>query len=178
MSAQPANDNCNGAFPLAVNGSCIPTTGDVAGATLSMPAITCGFTGTANDDVWYRFTATSTVATIKVTGSASFDAVVDLRIGPCNGIGIACADATGYGGTEAINATACHQPSLVRVMTMGRGPRDHDLDICVFVPANDFAVAPSSGGLQQLYPHHGRRHRCHRVHSSAHMQRQHGHCER
>src|SRR5262245_3723564 len=76
-SAQPAINYCVSAITLGVNTTCVPTTGDVAGATQSMPALTCnGFTGTANDDVWYTFTATTPTAYIEVTGSASFDAVV------------------------------------------------------------------------------------------------------
>src|SRR5262245_42859153 len=69
--AQPANDDCFGAINLVVNSSCSPTTGDVAGATESMPALTCNnFTGTANDDVWYMFTANAPTAYIEVTGSS------------------------------------------------------------------------------------------------------------
>src|SRR5262245_27391281 len=122
VAAQRANNDCGGAINLVVNSSCSPTTGDVAGVTQSMAALTCnGFTGTANDDVWYMFTAVSNTAYIEVTGSASFDAVVDVRLGPCAGIGIACADATTNGGTEVVFATALiiGLPYYVRVYDYG-----------------------------------------------------------
>jgi hypothetical protein len=104
----PTNDDCAAATALTVYGATCggATTGNVAGATQSLPGILCGgFTGTANDDVWYSFVATSTAQTITVVGSASFDAVVDLRSGACSGTNINCADATINGGTEVINAT-------------------------------------------------------------------------
>ncbi len=97
----PANDNCSGAIALTVNASAI--SGDVSGATQTLTA-TC--VGNANDDVWYSFT-TSVAGnyTITVVGSSSFDAVVDLRSGTCNGTNILCADVTTAGGTETISAT-------------------------------------------------------------------------
>lgn len=97
----PANDNCSGATGLTVGAAAV--TGNVSGATQSLAA-TCA--GTANDDIWYSFT-TSTAGTYAITlvGSSSFDAVLDLRSGACNGTNIACADNTSGGGTETITAT-------------------------------------------------------------------------
>jgi hypothetical protein len=57
-----------------------------------------------DDDPWYKFTATSTTATIEVHGGGDYDAVVDLRSGACNGTNIACADATPEGERKFINA--------------------------------------------------------------------------
>jgi|GEM_PF-362535 len=107
IPSAPANDDCSGAIPLTVYGPACgaSTTGNVAGATQSLPAITCsGFTGTANHDVWYSFIATSTSHIITVVGSASFDAVLDLRTGSCNGTNINCADTSVTGGTEILHA--------------------------------------------------------------------------
>ncbi|HMO33571.1 MAG TPA: hypothetical protein PKE07_11310 [Lacibacter sp.] len=50
-----SNDNCSGAINLTPGNSCTNVRGTVASATNSGIAATCG--GTANDDVWYRFTA-------------------------------------------------------------------------------------------------------------------------
>ena len=98
----PANNDCSGATTLTVNAAAV--TGDVSCATQSIAAITCGGnTGSAEDDLWYKFT-TTTAGTYKinVVGSSDFDAVVDLRSGACNGTNISCADATLEGGTETI----------------------------------------------------------------------------
>ncbi|HKC67008.1 MAG TPA: hypothetical protein VKG26_02175, partial [Bacteroidia bacterium] len=50
------SDNCSSATVITPNSSCIYTAGTSAGATQSIP----GCVGTADDDVWYQFTATST----------------------------------------------------------------------------------------------------------------------
>ncbi|MES2590382.1 MAG: T9SS type A sorting domain-containing protein [Bacteroidota bacterium] len=107
-SPVPANDECSGAVSLTVYSATCggAVTGNVGGATQSIAAIACNsFTGTANDDVWYSFVATATNHTVTVVGSASFDAVIDLRSGACSGTNINCADTSFGGGTEILNAT-------------------------------------------------------------------------
>ena len=144
----PANDNCAGAIGLVAGTSCNPVTGTVFNATQSIPALNCAtFTGDADDDVWYSFVANATAMTVRVEGSASFDAVVDLRSGACNGTNIACADATVAGGVETINATGLTVGATyrVRVYDYGTGsPSTPTFDICVFstpaAPANDECV--------------------------------------
>lgn len=94
--APPANDECTGAITLVSNTNCMETYGTTFGATQSMDAILCnGFTGTADDDVWYSFVATNTDQTISVQGQAGFDAVIELFSGTCSNLtSIACGDAT------------------------------------------------------------------------------------
>ena len=141
----PANNDCGGAINLAVNNTCVTTGGTTAGATQSLAAIICAtFTGDANDDVWYSFTATATTATIEVQGSATFDAVIDLRSGLCNGTNIACADATVNAGLEVINATGLTIGAVyfIRVYHYATAaPADPTFTICVYnggnPPAND-----------------------------------------
>ncbi|WP_320814681.1 gliding motility-associated C-terminal domain-containing protein [Flavobacterium sp.] len=70
-----ANDECINATVTPVNDdtSCLQTaSGTLIGATASTPASTC--TGTADDDVWFQFTATSTthyISLVNVTGSTT-----------------------------------------------------------------------------------------------------------
>jgi hypothetical protein len=104
----PANDNCAGAISLtpglAGAGCTSPTSGTTVAATASGVANTCG--GTPDDDVWYSFVAAATSQTITVAGSASFDAVVELRSGTCAaGTNVACEDNTFAGDTETLVAT-------------------------------------------------------------------------
>ncbi len=107
LYAAPVNDNCSGATTLTVNTSCTPTNGSTVGATQSIPAINCnGWTGNADDDVWYKFVAGNSSQTISVTGNGSFDAVVELLSGSCGSLSsITCSDNTYGGGTETIAAT-------------------------------------------------------------------------
>jgi hypothetical protein len=114
----PANDNCAGAIALTLNAA--PITGDVTSATQSLAAF-C--TGTAEDDVWYSFTtANAGDYTIKVAGSASFDAVVELLSGTCNGTNVACANTSGSGGTETlVTNLSANTTYYVRVYDYGSG---------------------------------------------------------
>ncbi len=144
----PANDNCAGAITLTAGASCNPVTGTVVSATQSIAALSCNaFTGDADDDVWYKFVANAGALTVKVAGSTSFDAVIDLRSGGCNGTNIACADATVAGGVETIAATGLTVGATyyVRVYDYGTGtPSTPTFDICVYAtpaaPANDECV--------------------------------------
>lgn len=100
--AAPANDACVNAISLTVNAGCTNTNGTTFGATQSL----IGCAGTANDDVWYSFTATNYTQTIQVTGSASMDAVVELYNGSCASLtSMSCTDNSFSGGTETVIAT-------------------------------------------------------------------------
>ncbi|MBK8338886.1 MAG: T9SS type A sorting domain-containing protein [Flavobacteriales bacterium] len=150
----PVNDDCAGATTVTMGTSCVPTTGTTAGASSSLTAITCNtFTGDADDDVWYKFTATAASATIRVDGDLDFDAVVDLRSGACNGTNIGCADATVEDGIEQIVVGGLTIGALyyVRVYDYYTGPAPTPgFTICVFntpgAPANDqcFNVVPQT----------------------------------
>ncbi len=100
----PANDDCGNATSIVQETGIVtaaeatPTAGTIENATNSgLPAETCaGWTGTANDDVWYSFVAlTETVnITYEATGTA-FDMVIQLYSGVCGSLVVEdCADAT------------------------------------------------------------------------------------
>lgn len=141
----PTNNDCAGAILLSVGSTCAPILGSTLGATQSLAAITCNtFVGDADDDVWYRFTATATALTVRVDGSTEFDAVVDVRSGTCNGTTIGCADATVEDGIEQVSLTGLTVGTsyLVRVYDYFLGaPATPDFTICVFgtppPPPND-----------------------------------------
>ena len=139
LLAAPTNDNCTNAINLTPGASGVPcssTAGTVAAATASTPTTTC--TGTANDDVWYKFTATSTSHTISVTGSASFDAVFEFFSGTCGSLtSIACKDGTFDGGTETATQTGLTigNTYYVRVYDYYTGiPTTPTFTICITTP--------------------------------------------
>ncbi|MCS6934999.1 MAG: PKD domain-containing protein [Chitinophagales bacterium] len=118
----PANDNCVGATPL-VPCSAPVNSGVVTGATQSLPANTCsGFTGNANDDVWFSFVATDPTMYITVAGYGGYDAVVEGREGPsCNGTFLGCVDATFSNGVEnaVLTGATVGQTYFIRVYDYG-----------------------------------------------------------
>ncbi len=100
--AGPANDFCNSATTLTagnvVNGTTV-NAGASQGVAACVPAA-----GTADDDVWYQFTAVGDSAIITVQGAAPFDAVVALYGGTCTALtqqGI-CVDTSFAGGLEIL----------------------------------------------------------------------------
>ncbi|MBH8559965.1 fibronectin type III domain-containing protein [Hymenobacter negativus] len=139
----PANDDCAGAITLTPAATCTPTTGTTVGATQSQAPIVCGsYTGNSDDDVWYRFVATATSHTVTVVGSASFDAVVDVRSGTCaSSTNIGCADATTAGGTETATLTGLTVGSTYYVRVYSYDTAMDTFTICVTLPvagpAND-----------------------------------------
>src|SRR6476620_8070361 len=135
MAPAPSNDNCAGAITLTPSGSCSATAGTTVSATQSLAAITCnGFTGNADDDVWFKFTATSTSNSVSVTGSSTFDAVVDMRSGSCNGTNIYCADATFSGGTETISTTGLTIGTTYYIRVYSYSATTGTFTICVTTP--------------------------------------------
>ncbi|REK34202.1 MAG: hypothetical protein DWQ44_07345 [Bacteroidetes bacterium] len=103
-----ANDNVSGATALTVNSSpCTALCGTYYSSSNATNSGIAGCSGIADDDVWFSFVATNSSTTIKVLGSGGYDPVVELFT---NGMAsIACANATGTGLTETINATTLTQ---------------------------------------------------------------------
>ncbi len=146
-SGGPSNDDCATATSLSVSptATCVTSSsGTTVSATQSIAAVTCGgFTGDADDDVWYSFTATATDHDITVTPGTINDLVLDLRSGACDGSNIDCADATTGGNAEVINATslAIGTTYYIRVYSYGNSGNAGTFDICVTtpitIPSND-----------------------------------------
>nr|WP_321230436.1 T9SS type A sorting domain-containing protein [uncultured Psychroserpens sp.] len=107
---EPANNDCDGAESVTqetniadvASATAIP--GSLAGATASgLPAEVCnGFTGIANDDVWYSFVALT--SNVNVTFDApNTDTVAVLYSGTCGALSVVGCDDSGN--PEAISAT-------------------------------------------------------------------------
>ena len=125
--------------PCVVNNSCatatmIGTTGNggtvsstTTGATVSRLAEACGgFTGTADDDVWFSFTTDGDGGdvTLALTGAATaLDAVIQVYSGACGALtNIGCADAGASGGlneTASLTGLAANTTYYARVYGFG-----------------------------------------------------------
>ncbi|MEI7801978.1 MAG: T9SS type A sorting domain-containing protein [Bacteroidota bacterium] len=158
------NDVCDSAILLTQNTTCVPTSGDVNGAFIQQgPG--CSF-GNPNDDIWYKFVATTTNPVIEVTGSGSFDAVVEV-FDNCGGNQVACIDATFTGGVESQQITAVIGTTYyIRVYDYYSGyPATTTFDICVYdapppcitcspsyTPENEVCGSDVNGGCNMAVP--------------------------
>jgi hypothetical protein len=137
----PDNDECFTPQVLATNVACAPITADAAGATPSFSGSGCnGNTGSADDDVWFRFIATAGNVRITVdgngTGGGAYDPIVELLYTEnCSSFNqLACANATGTGGIEVIDfeGVAIGVAYYVLVYDAGTGqPANTTFTICV-----------------------------------------------
>lgn len=125
------SDGCSAATAITVTANCSsPVSGTTVGATQTI----AGCVGTADDDVWYKFTATSTSHIITVDGSAGFDAVVQLFSGTCSSlISLSCMDQGLDGDVETIYASGLTIGNVytIRVYHYYSGPGTGTFTICV-----------------------------------------------
>jgi GEVED domain/Secretion system C-terminal sorting domain len=144
----PANDEIAGALTLPVNASpCTDLCGTyytTTGSTASMfPTSSCPTA--PDDDVWFKFVATSTSQTITVRSATGNDAVIGLYDNSQTEIaGSGCVNATGvYGLTEVINATSLilGDTYYLRLSNLGVGlGNNNGFSICinqVILPPNN-----------------------------------------
>src|SRR6185312_4524122 len=127
------SDNCSSATVITPNASCVYTSGTSGGATQSIP----GCVGTADDDVWYQFTATSTSHQITVSPSASYDPVLQLFSGSCAALAnLYCQDLNNTGQGEVINATGLTIGTVYhfRIYHYWSGSGSSTFSVCVSAP--------------------------------------------
>ncbi len=132
--APPANDNCAGAIAATVNGDLLcgsVTPGTVVGASASGPA---GCAGTADDDVWFSFSATSTVHNfdlLNVAGSVT-NMVMEVFSGACGSLAsIACSDPN----SAQFSGFTIGQTYYLRVFTnTATGGQNTTFDVCIGTP--------------------------------------------
>lgn len=98
------NDECSGAMnivPEAGNTTCAWKQASLIGATRSTPTACYG---NNEDDIWFKFTATSTRHQIWVTTSQSIFPCLELFSGSCgNLVSIGCYNSTNGGSTEQVS---------------------------------------------------------------------------
>jgi hypothetical protein len=137
-----ANDDCDNAIALTPAATCAaPTAGNTTNGSVDF----AGCTGNADDDIWYKFTATASSHEILVTPTiATFDPVIELFSGICTNLtSITCMNANGANVAEDIIATGLTigNTYYVRVYHFAAGAGGGTFNICVLnppaAPAND-----------------------------------------
>ncbi len=127
----PVNDECSGATSVAVSsGSCNYTTGSISFATASPQANTCS--GTADDDVWYFFTATSPSVTVHVTNISGSTTNLNHSVysGTCGALGLAlnCSDPN----TSILNGLTIGNNYFLRVYSStATAGQSAQFDVCI-----------------------------------------------
>lgn len=123
----PANDECAGAIEISAGSTISAST---RSATQSMAAEACNGApaGDANDDVWFKFTASqSGSTTITLTPDLIFDGVINAYSGNCGSlVSLACAD-QGFDGepeTLTLSNLTIGQTYYFRVYGYGNAGKD------------------------------------------------------
>lgn len=158
LPVAPANDNCSGAYTVAVNSSSICTSqtgGTVAGATASGVALGSCF-GTPDDDVWYSFVATATTHTINITNVAGSvtDMYHSVYSGSCGSLGAAlvCSDPN----TSTVTGLTIGNTYYIRVYTYtSTSGQTSTFSVCVTTPppppANDNPCTATAAAVNSAY---------------------------
>lgn len=127
------SNDCSTATTLPVTANCSsPLAGTTTGATQSIT----GCAGTADDDVWYSFTATAANHKITVTPGAGMDPVVQVFSGTCASLtSLVCRDLGFSGDPEIVNLTGLSVGTLyrVRVYHYAAGSGTGSFTICLTV---------------------------------------------
>jgi Ig-like domain CHU_C associated/PKD domain/Secretion system C-terminal sorting domain/Fibronectin type III domain len=166
----PANDDVAGALNLTINSTCNPTNSvlpTTLGATpsASVPVCSAATPGTADDDVWYKFTTPAQAGltyTVAVTGISTYNPVLQLFTGtPAALTAVTCLNGTNNGGTENYTAILpANATYFVRVYHSGPGGANGNFNVCVTVappvcavyagetPANNASVATSTATMR------------------------------
>jgi large repetitive protein len=151
-TSPPSSDECANAINLSMDpfgATCTnPVTVTTTGATASTPATSCN-SADAGDDVWYRFTAISTSAIIRVSGIVNTINNATTSVGfalyenacPATTTSLACEGNLGFGsGFKIINGLTIGNIYFVRVWTGGTNNYG-SFSLCVqqvpAPPAND-----------------------------------------
>ncbi|WP_160136765.1 T9SS type A sorting domain-containing protein [Chryseobacterium sp. c4a] len=156
----PLNDECTTAITLTVNPDMNcgnKTSGHTLGATDSnLPVDPCD--GEADDDVWFKFTATSNTHVISLGNTMSIGSVSSYSLlfqvfsGDCSNL--ASVDCSDYEDIKVISGLTIGQTYYIRVYTGDGAGNAQSFDICVGTipppPAND---ACSGALVASVFPY-------------------------
>lgn len=134
VSATASNDDCAGAIALTVNSAstCLITT---AGTSANASQSITGCVGTADDDVWYKFTATATAHKITVTPGTISNAVVEIFSGACGNLTV-LQNGCFYNAGSSVQSAGVQNLTVgetyyIRVYSFGNNTGQGTFTICV-----------------------------------------------
>lgn len=129
----PTNNDCSGALALTVNSTttCVTSSN---GTTLNATQSQVGCAGTADDDVWYKFTATAVSHKVTVTPNTMSNVVFQAFSGTCAGLtSLQCINATSGSGIESstFSGLTVGATYYIRVYSFNNGSGNGSFSICV-----------------------------------------------
>ncbi|MBN8704170.1 MAG: T9SS type A sorting domain-containing protein [Bacteroidetes bacterium] len=147
----PVNDNCNNAITLVQDSVCTPSTFNNFGATHSGIGNECS--GTADDDMWFKFVATTQFAAVHVNPSSGYDPIIEFFNSCTDTIANKCISSIpGEDITLTWSNLIVGNQYYIRVYDYGNNPSTtNSFDICVYSiptpPSND-----ECNGSIQIFP--------------------------
>lgn len=154
----PSNDLCGNAILLTPLSICSYTNGTTCGATAITPAniSTCFVSPDIAKDVWYKFTANQTNATVSVQSGNNFDAIVQVLsqvVCASSYTQVQCVNNTGIAGLETVALTGLTIGNTYWIRVYNNtGLSGTDFQICVTAtaPVQTYTIStssnPSNGG--------------------------------
>ncbi|MBK7103488.1 MAG: T9SS type A sorting domain-containing protein [Flavobacteriales bacterium] len=131
----PANDDCGGApsLPVSTGLVCAAQTAGTLESATNSGLLVSPCTGTVNNDVWYRFTATSNQHIITLSSAVPATTMyMQLFSGACGGlVHMACATTAAYTTPNTLVPT---QEYYLRVYSSGSTAVTTTFNICVTTP--------------------------------------------
>jgi gliding motility-associated-like protein len=132
------NDDCTGAIEIIPDKSqtCTYYSGKSLAATKSSQIAGTGCNGNANDDVWYKFKATSTSHWIKIQGASNYNVEFQVFANSCSGTTLSCTDVSGNGKADsvALSPLTIGNEYFIRVYDDANSTTTPYFSICIFTP--------------------------------------------
>jgi hypothetical protein len=140
----PVNDQCVNATTLTPGTNCTYTYGTFSGAMMNGGMPSCG-SGTASQDVWYKFTATDSTMRISLEAVSFLNHGFEIIQGSCNGPVLQCVNNNSTGTSEGYfnNNFIPGQLYYIRVFNVSSNLSTLSFGICIQnypVPVNDQCV--------------------------------------
>ncbi len=137
----PDNDECAGAVTLTPSANCNPTAFSTSNSSGSLPTTSCSPGGVPSFDVWFKFVAQTTSATIRVGTVNNSDPVIQYFSGSCaNLTSRGCSDFFLPGADENLTATGLTVGTTYYVRVFDYAGVEAEFDICIInnsAPTND-----------------------------------------
>lgn len=149
--AQPANNDCAAATELFISPGADCTTsidGTVLNATASPGTVSCG--GSADDDVWYKFTATDSRVSISISGLTSLTSTLryEMYEGSCAGTSVFCALSYNNTFTATVTPGTLYYIRLYTNTGPDNPAVDNTFSICLVTPPPAISVSTTQSPLQ------------------------------